>query len=249
MKRIVALLLILVASFLISACSEKNISPELNNGVNITNELSHQNNSTDKPIIDVKKIVNTSKDNNTDYRTKFFDWNVRLIGCTGCDRSETAEFRAEILSALPEGDYQFDGYDASVNDVRARFNDLPENYTIYGVYLNLTNIGNNGLDEMNLSEYGIRTVYINGITDNTIQKALENYTELRSCEEETDCIMVGTDCCASANCGYTAISTKFQNQWSSKFNCSDTSCIATICMKAFSVRCLDNQCALEEYTG
>ncbi len=239
MKKITSFLLILITLFLISGCTEKIKSPELKNELEISNkEPINQKNPVEEPIreIEVEKEV--------DSKRKFFDWNVWLVGCSGCDNSEIVNFRDKILLALPEREYQFDGYSMIVNHVPTKFNDLSENYTINGIYLNLTYGGNKKLNELNLGEYGVGTVYFNRIIDKSIQAEPKNDTELRYCEEERECIMVGTNCCASSNCGYTAINRKYHDYWNSQFNCSGIGCTANICMKSFSVRCLNNQCNL-----
>jgi len=207
--------------------------------------------STEKEIIVLEKIDKDKQETKNEEvilksEKKFFDWNVLLVGCSGCSKSEIVNFRDKILLALPEGEYQFDGYSMIVDHVPTKFNDLSENYAINGIYLNLTYEGNNKLNELDLSEYGVRTVYFNRIIDKSIQAEPENDTELRYCKEERECIMVGTNCCASANCGYTAINRKFHDYWESQFDCSDIACIASICMKTFNVRCLNHQCTLIE---
>lgn len=73
-----------------------------------------------------------------------------------------------------------------------------------------------------------------------------NIETFNFCIEDSNCIKVGTSCCASASCAYTAINKKYVGLWNTQFRCTGIGCLATICMKTFDVKCVNNQCKLIE---
>ena len=246
MKRIILDSLLLVMIILIGGCSKEIIHIKVDEKIETTRDTTLI--EPTENLFEVRKedTLRETVSINNQSEKKFFDWNVWLVGCVECNKLEIIKFRDRILLALPKGEYQFDGYNMVVDHIPTKFKDLSDNHTINGIYLNLTHEGNNKLNKLNLSEYGVGTVYYKRIIDKNIQAKPKNDTELRYCEEERECIMIGTDCCANANCRYIAINRKFYDYWKSQFNCSGIACIASVCMKTFYVRCLNNQCILVE---
>ena len=94
----------------------------------------------------------------------------------------------------------------------------------------------------------IEDVYISNIvSDYKLNVSLE---EMKTCNVNEDCKIVGTGCCSGANnCNLEAINKEYVDLWNTQIYCYGVPCLAAVmCRNAFYVNCTMGQCTLTQDT-